>query len=127
MKRVGFMLKVRPDKVQEYREQHKAVWPEMQAALRRNGWHRYTLFMNDEGLLFGYFETPEDFEAALEGMSKEEINRKWQDLVAPLFEEMQIAGKKKAARAGTAGRSAGAAVAYADESMLELEEVFHLD
>ncbi len=121
------MLKVRPDKVQEYRERHRAVWPEMQAALRRNGWHRYTIFMNDDGLLFGYFETPECFETALEGMSKEEINRKWQDLVAPYFEEMQVAGNRKAARPRMPGRSTGAAVAYADESMLQLEEVFHLD
>jgi hypothetical protein len=29
-------------------------------------------------LLFGYFETPESFQVALAGMSKEEINAKWQ-------------------------------------------------
>lgn len=127
MKRVGFMLKVRPEKVEEYRERHKAVWPEMLAALRRNGWHRYTIFINDDGLLFGYFETPECFEAALEGMSKEEINRKWQDTVAPFFEEMRIAGTSTKSRMARSGRSSGTEVAYADESMLELEEVFHLD
>ncbi len=127
MKRVGFMLKVRPEKVQEYRDRHREVWPEMQAALRRNGWHRYTIFMNDDGLLFGYFETPECFAAALEGMSKEEINRKWQHAVAPFFEEMRVAGAVGARRRTKSGGSSGTAVAYADESMLELEEVFHLD
>ena len=127
MKRVGFMLKVRPDKVQEYREQHKAVWPEMQAALRRNGWHRYSIFMNDDGLLFGYFETPDCFAAALEGMSREEVNRRWQEMVAPYFEVLKVAGSKTASRSGTPRSSGGAAVAYADESMLQLEEVFHLD
>ncbi len=127
MKRVGFVLKVRPDKVQEYRKRHKAVWPEMLAALRRNGWHRYSLFMNDDGLLFGYFETPKCFEAALEGMSKEEINRKWQELVAPYIEEMNVAGARTRSRSSAAHRTAGTDVAYADESMLELEEVFHLD
>ncbi len=127
MKRVGFMLKVRPDKVQEYRDRHRDVWPEMQAALHRNGWHRYTIFMNDDGLLFGYFETPECFEAALEGMSKEEINRKWQDAVAPFFEEMRVAGAGGAQRKTRSRRCSRTTVAYADESMLELEEVFHLD
>ena len=107
MKRVGFILKVRQDKLEEYKRHHKAVWPEMLDALRRTGWHNYSLFMRDDGLLFGYFETPESFQAALTGMSQEEINTKWQDFMAPYFENLSGA--------------------HADESMVELEEVFHLD
>jgi len=107
MRRVGFILKVRQDKLAEYKEHHKRVWPEMLAALRRTGWHNYSLFMRDDGLLFGYFETPESFQAALAGMAKEEINAKWQEFMAPYFEN--ISG------------------AHADESMVQLEEVFHLD
>ena len=107
MRRIGFLLRVRPDKIAEYRERHKAVWPQMLAALRRTGWHNYSLFLRDDGLLFGYFETPESFQAALAGMSKEEINAKWQDLMAPYFESLSGA--------------------HADEAMVELEEVFHLD
>ena len=107
MRRVGFILKVRQDKLQEYQAHHKTVWPEMLAALRRTGWHNYSLFMRDDGLLFGYFETPESFQAALAGMSEEAINKKWQDFMAPYFENLSGA--------------------HADESMVELEEVFHLD
>ena len=58
MERVAFQLKVREDKIEEYKEHHRAVWPEMLDALRRNGWHNYSLFMREDGLLFGYFETP---------------------------------------------------------------------
>jgi len=107
MKRVAFLLKVREDKIEEYKEHHEAVWPEMLDALRRTGWRNYSLFMRDDGLLFGYFETPESFQAALEGMAKEEINTQWQDFMAPYFE--------------------GLGGAHADESTVELEEVFHLD
>ncbi|PKO23146.1 MAG: L-rhamnose mutarotase [Chloroflexi bacterium HGW-Chloroflexi-1] len=107
MKRVGFLLKVKPDKIAEYREHHKAVWPEMLDALRRTGWHNYSLYLHDDGLLFGYFETPESFQAALEGMNQEAVNARWQELMAPYFE--------------------GLGGAHADESMVELEEVFHLD
>jgi L-rhamnose mutarotase len=107
MERVAFLLKVKEDKIEEYKEHHKAVWPEMLDALRRNGWHNYSLFMREDGLLFGYFETPESFQAALAGMAKEEINAKWQEFMAPCFE--------------------GPGGAHADESMIELEEVFHLD
>ena len=71
MKRVGFVLKrVNKDRIEEYKEHHKAVWPEMLDALRRNGWHNYSLFMREDGLLFGYFETPESFQAALDGMAR---------------------------------------------------------
>ncbi|MHA1569551.1 MAG: L-rhamnose mutarotase [Alphaproteobacteria bacterium] len=107
MKRVGFILKVRQDKLAEYKKHHETVWPEMLDALRRHGWRNYSLFMRGDGLLFGYFETPASFQAALDGMAKEEINAKWQEFMAPYFEALD--GAKP------------------DESMMELEEVFHLD
>ena len=107
MKRVGFIFKVRQDKLEEYKEHHKAVWPEMLDALRRTGWHNYSLFMRDDGLLFGYFETPDSLEVAQAGMSKEEINVKWQEFMAPYFENL--------------------GGLHPDEGMVEVEEIFHLD
>lgn len=107
MKRIGFLLKVKEDKLDEYKTHHKNVWPEMQDALKRTGWHNYSLFMRPDGLLFGYFEAAESFQASLDGMSKEAINAKWQEFMAPYFEGM--------------GNT------HADEMMVELEEVFHLD
>jgi L-rhamnose mutarotase len=107
MKRVGFLLKVKQDKIAEYKKHHETVWPEMLDALRRTGWHNYSLYMRDDGLLFGYVEVEESFQASLDGMSKEAINAKWQAFMAPYFEA--LGGKR------------------ADEAMAELEEVFHLD
>ena len=107
MKRIGVLLKVKQEKINEYREAHKNVWPEMKEALQRHGWHNYTLFLNTDGMLFGYFETPVDFQTALKGMESEPINEKWQKAMQPYFEALN--GKR------------------ADESMFELEEVFHID
>ena len=107
MQRIGFLLKVKQEKIEEYKAHHAAVWPEMLEALTRTGWHNYSLFMRPDGLLFGYFETPESFDAAKEGMAKEEVNARWQDFMAPFFE--------------------GLGTTHADEMMVELEEVFHLD
>ncbi len=107
MNRVGFLLKVKEDMLDEYKKHHKTVWPEMLEALSRTGWHNYSLFMRKDGLLFGYFETPDSFQLALDGMGKEEINAKWQEFMAPYFE--------------------GLGGSHADENMIELEEVFHLD
>jgi L-rhamnose mutarotase len=107
MRRVAFVLKVRQEKIAEYKAHHASVWPEMLEALRRNGWHNYSLFLRDDGLLFGYVETPESLAAAVAGMSGEEVNARWQDFMAPYFES--VGG------------------AHADEQMLALEEVFHLE
>jgi len=81
MQRVCFLLKVREDRIAEYRERHAAVWPEMLQALSATGWHNYSLFLRDDGLLVGYLET-EDFEAALAGMSQPQF-RKHSDALAP--------------------------------------------
>ena len=60
------MLKVKQDRLDEYKEHHNAVWPDMLDTLRRNGWHNYSLYMRDDGTLFGYFEAEESFEASLD-------------------------------------------------------------
>jgi L-rhamnose mutarotase len=107
MKRVGFLLKVRLDRIEEYKEHHRNVWPDMLDALRRHGWRNYSLFMREDGTLFGYVETPEGFEAALEGMAGEDVNARWQEFMAPFFERLEGARP--------------------DQSMVQLEEVFHTD
>ena len=105
MKRVGFQFKVRQDRLVEYKEQHKNVWPEMLAALREAGWHNYTLFMRADGLIFGYFETEESLAVAQAKMAEKEINTRWQQFMSP-FVDAHI---------------------RPDETFIELEEYFHLD
>lgn len=105
MRRVGFVLKVKQGMIEEYKRRHSDVWPEMREALSRNGWHNYSLFMRDDGTLFGYFETPGSFADALEGMAGEDVNDRWQREMQPFFEGTDAA----------------------DRMMTELVEVFHLD
>jgi L-rhamnose mutarotase len=52
--RFAFTLRVKVDMLDEYRRRHAAVWPDMLDALRRTGWHNYSLFLRDDGTLFGY-------------------------------------------------------------------------
>ena len=61
----------------EYKERHARVWPDMLAALAESGWHNYSLFLRDDGLLIGYFETP-SLEAAQAGMARTDVNGRWQ-------------------------------------------------
>jgi L-rhamnose mutarotase len=103
--RFGFRLKIRPEMAAEYRRHHASVWPEMLDALRRTGWHNYSLFLGGDGTLFGYVETSGTLDDARAAMASEPVNERWQALMAPLFEGTGLPP---------------------DQMMQELEEVFHL-
>ncbi len=107
MKRVGFLMKIRPETLEEYTEHHANVWPDMLDALRRHGWRNYSIFAKDDGTLFGYVEVDESFEKSLEGMAGEEVNNRWQEFMAPYFEIPE------------GGRP--------DQFMIELTQVFYTD
>ena len=106
MERICFLLKVKAGRLEEYKTRHEVVWPEMLEALRQTGWHNYSLFLRDDGLLVGYLETS-DFRKALEGMASREVNERWQREMAPFFESLD--GRRP------------------DEGMSPLPMVFHLD
>jgi L-rhamnose mutarotase len=105
MQRICFVLQVKPERLQEYKERHRAVWPEMKKALQETGWNNYSLFLRPDGLLVGYLET-ENFESARSGMASREINERWQREMAGFF--LQPQGL------------------LPDQAMAPLEEVFHV-
>jgi L-rhamnose mutarotase len=85
IQRSAFVLRVRPDKIDDYIEAHRNVWPEMLAALREAGIRNYTIFRNGNEM-FGYFESG-DLEAAADHMEAQEVNARWQDAMAGLLDE----------------------------------------
>ena len=107
MQRVCFLLNVRPEKLEEYKARHREVWPDMIRALRESGWRNYSLFLRPDGLLVGYLETP-DFEGALAEMNRRAVNDQWQREMAPYF--LPCNGNCRI-----------------DETMVPLEEIFHLE
>jgi L-rhamnose mutarotase len=83
--RRGFVLRVKPDKIEEYVEAHRHVWPEMLEALRASGIRNYTIFRaGDE--MFGYFEA-DNLDDAERNLRNEEVSARWQDAMAELLEE----------------------------------------
>jgi L-rhamnose mutarotase len=96
---------VKPDRLEEYKKRHESVWPEMREALRQAGWHNYSLFLRDDGLLIGYVETP-DFQRALQLMASTDVNKRWQAEMSSFF--------------------FGGPGLQADEQMQPIPEVFHL-
>ena len=67
--RICFLLKVRQERVEEYKIRHAEVWPEMLTALRETGWRNYSLFLRPDGLLVGYLEA-EDFDKCCAAMKR---------------------------------------------------------
>jgi L-rhamnose mutarotase len=104
--RICFVLKVRAEKVEEYKHRHALVWPEMLDALRESGWHNYSLFLRQDGLVVGYLETL-DFESAQSVMNDHPVNTRWQSEMSAYFEPVK-----------------NATTAY---NIVPLAEVFHLD
>ena len=85
MPRVCFTMQVRADLLDEYRERHSAVWPELLRALRDAGWRDYQLFLADDGLLVGTLVT-DDLAAAQAAMEETSVNSSWQADMARYFE-----------------------------------------
>ena len=106
MERVCFRLRVRADRLDEYRARHRAVWPEMREALTGAGWRDYSLFLDDDGTLIGYL-VADDFADALAAMEATRVNARWQAEMAEFFE--LPSGERP------------------DTGLRRLEEVFHLD
>jgi L-rhamnose mutarotase len=106
MARYCFCLQLRPDRMTEYVHRHQSVWPDMLGALEDSGWHNYSLFLRDDGLLVGYVEA-DDLDAAQSAMSALEVNTAWQAEMAGYFTGINDRGP--------------------DESFLLLDEVFHLE
>jgi len=103
--RVCFVSQVDPARLDEYRERHAAVWPEMLEALRDCGWRDYHLFLSPEGLLVGFVEV-DDYEQVQAAMGRTAVNARWQAEMGQFFVSDETAP---------------------DEGMVLLDQVFHLE
>jgi L-rhamnose mutarotase len=77
---VGFVLEVKPDRIDEYVAAHREVWPEMLEALKAAGIRNYTIFRAGAAV-FGYFET-DDHEATGRALTEHPVSARWQDRMA---------------------------------------------
>ena len=83
--RSAFVLRLKPDRIDDYVEAHRAVWPDMLQALTDAGIRNFSIF-RDGTQVFGYFEA-DDLERAGAYMATQEVSSRWQDAMAELLEE----------------------------------------
>ncbi|GAB3553947.1 L-rhamnose mutarotase [Actinopolyspora lacussalsi] len=105
MTRVCFQLWIDPNRLDEYRSRHAAVWPEMLRELEASGRRNYSLFLRPDGLLIGYYET-DSVSASDAHLAESRVAAIWEEYMADLFVD----------RSGRA-----------DQTAITLEEVFHLE
>ncbi len=78
MARIGLLLQVRPERLEEYNEIHARVWPGLLQALREAGIRNYSLFQQPDGLQFGYLEC-DDWGAVCAYLDHNPVHLKWQE------------------------------------------------
>lgn len=112
MKRLGWVIGLRPGCGDEYRRLHAAVWPDVLAMIQRCKIRNYSIYLRrlDDGkeYLFSYLEyTGDDFAADMARMAADPVTQQWWAVCKPCQQPL-------------ANRTEG-------EWWSEMEEVFHLD
>ena len=107
MKRYGQVIKVNPDKIDEYKKLHAAVWPEVKKMIADCNIRNYSIYLKD-GFLFSYYEyVGNDYDMDMKKMAADPITQKWWEVCEPCQEPIE-------------NRAEG-------EWWADMEEVFHQD
>jgi L-rhamnose mutarotase len=83
MKRYGSVIGVRPEKLEEYKKLHAAVWPEVLKTIKDCNIRNYSIYYHN-GLLFSCFEyAGSDYGADMARMAADPMTQKWWDVCKP--------------------------------------------
>jgi len=83
MERYGMVINVKPEKIEEYKELHAAVWPEVLERITESNIRNYSIYLIDN-TLFSYMEyIGHDFDADMKKMAADPVTQKWWDVCMP--------------------------------------------
>jgi len=83
-RRYGSVLRVRPEKFEEYKRYHAAVWPEILAMISACHIRNYSIYHKD-GFLFSYLEYwGTDFAADMQAMAADPATQRWWAVMMPM-------------------------------------------
>ena len=107
MKRYGSVIKVVPEKLDEYKQLHAAVWPGVLEMIKKCNINNYSIYYKD-GYLFSYFEyTGDDYATDMAKMAADPETQRWWSVCEPCQQPLET-------------RKQG-------EWWASMEEVFHSD
>ncbi|WP_018149361.1 L-rhamnose mutarotase [Henriciella marina] len=109
MERKAWMIKLKPEKISEYKELHANAWPAILRQITASNIRNYSIYLREpENILFGIYEYHgTDFEADMARMAEDAETRRWWAVTDPCQEPL--------------------ASAAPGEWWVPMEEVFHLD
>jgi L-rhamnose mutarotase len=83
MERYGMVINVKPEKIEEYKKLHAAVWPDVLKRITESNIRNYSIYLKDN-TLFSYFEyVGIDFEGDMKKMAADPTTQKWWDVCMP--------------------------------------------
>ncbi|CAH1772707.1 unnamed protein product [Owenia fusiformis] len=117
-KRLGAIIKLRPEQYDKYKELHAAVWPEVQDRLTKSNVRNFTIYYDKTtGFMFHHMEyIGADFDADMAAIGDDPITRKWWKECEPCQEPLQWTGPPP-----SEGGSGGEGGAW----WKPMEELFH--
>jgi L-rhamnose mutarotase len=88
MRRIGRIIQVKPEAIEEYERIHAAVWPEVLATISACNIRNYSIFRHGT-LLFAYFEyVGEDLAADMAKMAEDPKTQEWWTHTDPMQEPL---------------------------------------
>lgn len=107
MKRYGSVIKVVPEKLEEYKRLHAAVWPGVLEMIQKCNIRNYSIYYKD-GYLFSYYEyIGDNYNADMAKMAADPETQRWWSVCKPCQQPLET-------------RSPG-------EWWADMEEVFHTE
>lgn len=83
--RFGQVGRLKADKIEEYIELHKQVWPDVLKMIKECNLQNYSIFIKDD-IVFAYFEyTGSDYAADMEKMAADSVTQEWWSYTKPCF------------------------------------------
>ena len=89
MKRYGSVIGVKPEKLEEYKKLHAAVWPDVLTMIKECNIRNYSIFYRD-GMLYSYYEyIGDDYEKDMQRMAADSITQEWWKLTDPCQQALE--------------------------------------
>lgn len=109
VRRIGSVIRLRPEHYTEYTRLHADVWPGVLARLKASNFRNYSIFLKrPENLMFGYFEyTGSDFAADSAAIAADPTTQDWWKICGPMQDPFKTRQD--------------------DEWWAEMEQVFYLE
>jgi L-rhamnose mutarotase len=88
VERIGRVIRIRPECIEEYKRHHANVWPGVLRVIEECHIRNYSIFVHG-GMLFSYYEyIGEDYQADLERMVADPRMAEWSSIMQPMMEPL---------------------------------------